>query len=557
MLSLAQPSGKSPSLRQLWRVAGAIALAVAAPADGGAQVTATVAAEARAYDDLARLKALGLIDRYPTGLHPLTRRHIQLLVDAAEVSLGRARLDTVRHELAEELIAGLRARLSLPDPASATRRAASIAGRFDAATLGVVWADSPDRSIVGPGMTAMDALVNPLLNGRGGRRYAHGTTAELELAASAEIGRHLAVVARPRLAHLDPSLGTGSTQTEWRELNVSAGMGNTRLTVGRSALRVGQGLAGGLFASHNSPALDMVQLRTEMPGALPGALRRLGPMHGMVFLADLGPDQHFPHARLAGWKVAALPTSDLEIGVSVLVETGGEGAPTAGLGERIVDLFPIIDVLLYQDRDLLFSNKLAGMDVRWGLPGSGVELYADAMFDDFDIRRIRSSLWEDAGLLAGISLPAAGPEARLRLDAEYQHTGLRFYEHGQFRSGVTFRQTIIGIPLGPRGSAAIARAAWRARSGGQFGVTLATESRSDDQYTTRVNGPDDSGWRFVKTEDRPEERRSRLLLQWETPSSDAWRLQVEAGIEHSLNHGFVDGARRTNLLLGASLASGF
>jgi hypothetical protein len=152
------------------------------------------------------------------------------------------------------------------------------------------------------------------------------------------------------------------------------------------------------------------------------------------------------------------PWTRFELGVAVLVQTGGNGAPPATFIERVVDLFPAIDALAPQHADLLFSNKIAGGNLRLRFPElSGLDVYYELAVDDFDGRRLRSSMVDDAGHLLGARI-AVG-EAVLR--GEWHRTALRLYEHAQFVSGMTYRQRLLGSPLGPHRAPAMA--AWNGR----------------------------------------------------------------------------------------------
>lgn len=539
---------------------GALAVLTAALSvhEARAQVTAPVPLEARAYDQLARLRALGLLDLLPAGQRPYSRRFVAHLVAEGWNNLPRLAPADQRRAVAERLLTELSTRYGVsPTRSASVRMPPGFASRLDGSLADGTWLESPPRPIAGAGMTFMDASINPLVDARGGRRFANGFTASMEFAASAELGGHLAVSAQPRVAATSARGGDAGALTEIRRLALAVGAANVELSAGRMPLQLGQGIHGGLLASMNAPALDMLHVGNDLPAYMPGFLRRMGPVRGQLFIADLGPEQNHPHARLAGWKVSLWPMRSLEIGVSVLAQTGGDGAPGATFGERVVDLLPLVDVLLFQDRDLLFSNKLAGVDARWR-HGSGMDLYADAMVDDFDIRRVRSSLWEDAGLVAGLVLPPLGPRASVRVEAEVQHTGLRFYEHAQFSSGVTFRQTLIGLPLGPRGDAVAARLGWETSPDIEWTGALAVEQRSEDQYMTTSTGPDDSGFRFVKVEDRPEERRIRALLGLRRRiGAGGLRIEAEGGGEHVRNAAFADGASRTNYMGRIAVVSGF
>src|SRR5262249_51198573 len=122
-----------------------------------------------------------------------------------------------------------------------------------------------------------------------------------------------------------------------------------------------------------------------------------------AFVADLGTAQFHPHAKLAGYHVAALPAPNVEIGVEVIDAMGGHGGQPASFGDRVLDSIPIFDVLR-ANSDFQFSNKMAGADFHWRVPSwRGFELYAEGAIDDFDARRLESVLLEDGGYLAGLS----------------------------------------------------------------------------------------------------------------------------------------------------------
>lgn len=541
-----------------------VATAAAAWVPLPAQATADIPFEAEAYGQLDRLRGLGVVDHYVKGHRQLSRLHVQRLVGAAWARLPTLDATPRRRAAAAGILRQLGDRYGVAVPpwadtvgASMARRAGDAA-RVDGASVSGIHLSSPPLVLPGAGMTAIDALVNPLSDGRGGRRIGDGTTAAAELGASAELGAWAAAAVHPRAIVVNHRGGATRTALDLLAAYLTAGAGNARLTAGRVPVGYGQGMDGGLLASHNAPGLDMIQLRSDLPAQLPGFMRRIGPMHGALFLADLGPAQNFPHSKLAGWKVSVMPSPNIELGVSVATHTAGSGAPPASLGERIVDLLPLIDVLLYQDRDLLFSNKLAGVDARWRHARSGTEVYLDMMLDDFDVRRVGSSLWEDAGYVAGVSMPALGSAAQLRIDAEVQHTGLRFYEHVQFTSGITSEQRIIGLPLGPQGNALVTRASWTSPDGSRLSLLAVAEQRSGDQWVTRVTGSDDSGFRFVRTQDEPEERRLRSVVEWTAPlARRGLRMAVSGGLERASNHAFSAGVSRTNALAAISIISGF
>lgn len=425
---------------------------------------------------------------------------------------------------------------------------------IDGAELGIELLNSPPRAIGDVGLGAIDADVNPLGQLRGGRSYGRATVSG-ELAGHATISPHVAFAAHLRSVTGDEGAARSEPDVAVQALTIRAGMRNVFVQAGRQPIAYGQGIWGGPFATRNAPGLDMIRVGNDLPARLPWVLARLGPARGAFFVADLGHDQHFPHTKLAGWKMSFLPTASLEVGASLLSQQAGRGAPSARFHERVIDVLTIIDVVFLQDRDLLFSNKLAGLDVRWR--GAAIELYFDGMVDDFDVRRLMKSLWEDAGYATGFALPELGRDGAVRVEAEFQHTGLRYYQHAQFQSGVTARGHIIGLPIGPRADGLLARVQVDRGTGAQAWVTGAVERRSDDRYMTAF-GENDAGFRFVKTLDLPEEMRVRLVAGGGREVGEGGlRLEAQAGIEHVANDRFVAGASRLNTSLRLALVSGF
>src|SRR5213075_2244052 len=223
---------------------------------------------------------------------------------------------------------------------------------------------------------------------------------------------------------------------------------NGALRAGLDEMRWGQSPAGAMFGSGNAAALPAITIGTDTPVTLPWLFRLAGPFRITGMLADLGAGQTPRHDKLAGWQASIEPWSRFELGVSVLAQTGGVGSPPASFLERFVDLFPVIDALAPQHADLQISNKLAGGNLRLRFPElSGLDLYYELQIDDFDARRLRSSLVEDAGHLLGLRLPLLVGGRQLAWRAEWQRTSLRLYEHAQFISGVTYHTRLIGNPL--------------------------------------------------------------------------------------------------------------
>ncbi len=515
--------------------ATAAAAMIASAAHG--QATPHVEPGARVYADIEWLTGAGLIDTIIVGARPYSAREIVRLLSEARRNLDR---NASAREWAEGVIAA-----DLDRYESRANRA------VDVARAELVALDSPYRGIPADSNGSIDAVVNPLTAYREGRPIADGATATLETEHSARIGPHLALFLDPRFTVRSARGGQNVNTVRLQSGGINVLLGNLLLEAGRDYALFGQSPTGGLLLSRNALPLDMLRLANDRPAALPWWFRYLGPLRGTLFVADLGSgSQTHAHARLVGYHLAARPHPRLELGLEVLDETGGNGAPPASFADRVADAIPLIDVAFRPNSDFQFSNKLAGADFRWSVPRlAGFELYAEGAVDDFDARRLRSSLLEDGGYIAGMSFACILQCGRAGVRAEYHQTGIRYYTHTDFPSGVQQNSVLVGDPLGPRGVGGYLSVDGDLNALGAVTLSGAYEVRSGNRYASSVGGKQDAGFHFVQVEHHPGEHRARALVTWTSPARGSRSaLEVTIGLERVSNFLFVSGRDRTNAL---------
>jgi hypothetical protein len=498
-----------------------------------AQASPFVPLGAPVYRDIDLLTSAGLIDTLAGAARPYTRREIRRL-------LAEARRKTSERgssmEWAERVVERDLARYS------------GDHRTIDYAAVDLALTDSPDRPAPSDFNGSIDAAINPLAAGRGGRPIADGATLGVETMHSLSLGRHVALALSPRLTleHRRTG-GDGFTGGRLQSASATFLFGNLVAEAGRDYVAFGPSPAGGLLLSTSAPSLDMLRVSTQRPAALPWVLRHLGPASGMLVVADLGRDRQIhPHAKLVGYHMAIAPHRNLELGVSVIDETGGQGAPPASFADRVVDAIPIVDAWR-TGSDFQFSNKLAGGDARWRMPSwAGLEVYAEGDLDDLDIRRLRSSLLQDGGLIAGASLDCLVECGRLAATLEYHQTGIRYYTHTEFGSGIQAHGIMLGDPLGPRGIGGYATLEGEVGGMGRLALSSAYEVRSGNRYGSAGQGSHSADFHFVLIERRPAERRTRLVATWTARMPGARAdLVVSGGAERILNFNFAGAARTT------------
>ena len=547
-----------PGFLRVLRGLRALVLAVLLAPHARAQATRLVDPLDPVYIDVDRLAAAGLLRTYGAGKRPQSRDQIARWLKEAEATLagtgassGRPLGGNLRGFLAE-IIERARDRIGVRGDSTSGAQAVARSASFPSVvSLDVTGTNSPTREVPNSnGLGEIRALINPLLANRQGRRAGRGTSALLETRHELE-SDHLAVVVVPQLS-MESDAGSPHWNGGLQELQLRVLFGNAAIDVGREYLIWGQGRHGGLLGSENAPPLDQVRLTTERAFRPPWIFHHLGPTTLSLFYADLGAKQNFPHAYLVGYKATVSPWRPLELGATVYTKSGGRGSPPASISARILDAIPFLDANFFGGKFgtrgyFQFSDRYAGLDGRLRVPSAvGAQLYGEVLLNDFDVRRITSVLWEDAGHVLGLSLPFLLDGGRLGATLELHHTGIRYYEHEQFTSGQTVRGLLVGDPLGPDAAAAYAAVDWDVSSRQRLSVEGAFERRSNDQYAFLT--PPAFGFRV--TEVRPKEERTRLLATWRTrPQQGRFGFLAQLGYERAQNFAFVAGARK-NAMLG-------
>jgi hypothetical protein len=533
MIGTARTGGCKSFIINRWALAS-IVLALAARV-ALAQASPRIAPGARVYADIDHLASAGLIDTIGYGARPFSQREIVRLLNEARRNLDQ--------------IVGARSWAEAIVDADLARYAPREPRAIDAARVEVVYLDSPFRIIPPDSNGAISATINPLASYRGGRPLANNTTTSLETYHSAALGSHLSLSVNPRFTALIGQHGGRDEQLRLQSGGANLLFGNLAIDVGRDYALFSQAPTGGLLLSENAPALDMVRIGTDRPAGLPWLLRYLGPLQATLFVADLGTlNQVHPHSKLIGYHVEAHPHRFFEFGVEVIDETGGNGAPPASFADRAADAFPIIDVAFRPNSDFLFSNKLAGVDFHFRAPAlAGLDVYTEGVVDDFDTRRFHSTIFQDGGGIAGISLNCIVECGRFGVRAEYHQTGIRYYTHTDFPSGIQENGAILGDPLGPRGLGGYVTLDGESSRLGAIALTGAYEVRSGNRYAALVGDASNNGFRFVQIEHHPGEHRSRALMTW-TPTARTSHatLRVSIGVEQVTNFAFVEGRNRTD-----------
>ena len=136
---------------------------------------------------------------------------------------------------------------------------------------------------------------------------------------------------------------------------------------------------------------------------------------------------------------------------------------------------------------MAISNRFAGFDFRWRLPGAKApQIYASLVFDDLGkFNQLGRVFGQDASYVTGVFLPQPFGKLQSSVRLEYREAGIRFYQHDPFSSGLTIDGIITGDNLGPNGRGGYLEFDTMTKLAGRLKLELAWEERSDDQYVVR------------------------------------------------------------------------
>lgn len=496
----------------------------------GAQSAATLPASSDVYRRLEAVSAFFPVSGFHIGQRPLSRREVERLTGRFQAAIDSSPIAGAKRAWARREMEMLHGALGANrDSAAAVVRASVFQEMFVS--------DARTERVDSNGLGQIDVVRHAFGGQRHGWPAPAGGIATAAPTLAVGRGRQFALVLQPRFS---ASVRRGAASAMEGRLHrgyARAIYRNATILLGSDELLWGQSEVGSIWISENAPPLMAVQFGMDSAVSLPWLFRIAGPVRLTGLVADLGRDQDPPHTKLAAWQVIMQPWPRFEIAVAVLAQQGGKGGPPASLATRIIDLLPIIDALAPQRADIAVSNKLAGGNLRLRFPElSGLDVFYEMHLDDFDLRRFRSTVVDDVSHAVGLRLPLMLRDGQLVLRTELHNTGLRVYQHFQFRSGVTHRERLIGSPLGPNGKGFYLGIAWEPTALTRYTLHAADELRDPSLYASTASGPRDEGFRFIRITDDPNLRARRLSGSVER-SGGSGTLRLDAGVNRAWRTG--------------------
>ncbi|MDF1527249.1 MAG: capsule assembly Wzi family protein [bacterium] len=463
------------------------------------------------YRSLDLLTSQGLLRSHLAGTRPITWAELHRLVEEAK---GRLK---VLEEEDREVISAARAVLkelekSIYDRFTGSVRAGSGSTYAAVHDPGIEFEYlNGDPSGI-PGIKASQAA---LVYNNGGIDPDEGLSVSLMAEMSTGSG--------PFYLQLYPRFTTSEEDREFihrGSLRVG-GLAGLELNIARESLWWGQGAHGGLYLTNNTSPLPMVSLSTPHPSTLPWIFRYLGPFRFELFVSELEEDRAVPEPYFMGLRTNFRPFYALEIGLSNMVMTGGEGRPEVSFGDLFKIFFGGNDVA--GDR----SNNIAGIDLRLNLPGW--QFYLEFGGED-EAGGLPSKM---AGM-AGFYFPGLPGSLDLRLEyADLAYTkeiAEVWYRHGTYTDGYTYDGRILGHHVGGGGRDLFMEMGFGAGERGRGRVGVDFEQRG------------------LHTQPAVEHH-AQLSAGWEGllgPADGDWTLKLDMALDWISNKDYSAGEDRIN-----------
>jgi hypothetical protein len=253
----------------------------------------------------------------------------------------------------------------------------------------------------------------------------------------------------------------GNAQLGHHEVLVKLTFGNFLLRVGRQHFQWGfQAEKSSLLFGRNHAPLTAIRIGNPHPIILPWTLRYLGPFQYEFMFSRLETNRTIPNPYLFAGRISLKPHQRLELGITRGLMFGGNGAPDFFFLEPIIEFLGIrprekrIFMIPYGDPGDSFANNFMSIDINWDLPTSfPMKVFLEIYQED----PLAFEVWEDTAVRLGFWLPRIGSKPLWQIFGEASLITDGIYGHGDFRSGLTFHNIMLGSGLGPKSIGAYSR----------------------------------------------------------------------------------------------------
>ncbi len=163
---------------------------------------------------------------------------------------------------------------------------------------------------------------------------------------------------------------------------VGINLAGWEFSFGKQSLWWGPDVGGAFLFSDNAEPIYMFRASRVVPFALPGILRRLGPVKIDAFFGKLSGNEFPPRPLIHGEKITLKPTPNLELGFSRTAELGGVGRPLTFLS--LFRSYTMFTSGAGEPANQTPGKRTGGFDASYRAPflRNWLTIYGDSLSDD-------------------------------------------------------------------------------------------------------------------------------------------------------------------------------
>jgi capsule assembly protein Wzi len=509
----------------------------------------TVPIEDPVYRQIDKLAAFGLITSMIEGQRPYVRSEIGRLIAEAlqnypkfeegfrgnSGSDAKLYVDRILEGLKAEYHEELVQREVLPGEPPRIQGQLLDQLRFDLLYLD----EDPSLVPIENGLGGIRAFLLPLVEERGGRHYAKGTNLAFETTHWVRLGKYFSLQAQPRYQMQVLKGADGENKVFIQRLNGRFTWNKLDLEIGRDSLNWGASSLGGLAFSNNARPLDFAKLSSISPFRYPFFFKKIGVNEWSLVVANLGPEQHFPHSWLVAYKNSNRGSPYFELGFGMTLVMGGEGAPPLSFGQSFLEFWGGSQGA----GNGAHSNRNFDLELKGRIPKlRGTELYSEFHFEDWDWQP--SVLFAyDISYLVGAYLPRLNNSGTLDLRLEYHRLSPRYSRSPVFTDGMTENNFIVGDPLGPASFGVTAEVNYDLNPKTLLTFGFRYSQRSNSLYQQQLDGTDLTGIHKIVNGVNESRVRGRVSCRHQFNRHLVGTLGM--GFEQVQNFNFTEGVDKT------------
>jgi hypothetical protein len=470
------------------------------------------------YTYLDKLDGLGLLNDIQTGTKPYTRIQVARWVkQMKESATYEPQLPTYAKTLLNKLEVEFHYELGLLDGAD-SQHLLQIKE--------LIW----NNDYYQGGLLEQHRTLShyqPLYTNQNGYRLEEGINTIFSAELNGQAFNYLCFSLEPRLSYDENNNSSADLTSGY----LVTGLGNTRIQLGKDSMWWGPGRWGNLSLTNNIEALTAYKISNIDPIPLEGLFKIFGRMNASFFYANLSNKRNdVRDPSFVGFRMESIPNSNFTFGGSMNSIVGGDGHEI-----RWGDIGNYLNQKNATTNESEKWDSIAGLDFRWRLPWSGIQVYG-ALYGEDEAGKVVPWFYRNA-YICGFYIPRFTADGSWDLQVEAVSTMNWWYWHYLYTDGYVEQDQIIGDAMGYNADRYSAQVSHYFGNGSQLAFFLEhLVMDKDEDYPQTVNS---------------------FMIKYQLELAECLNLSTTIGVADISHLNYQAGQNNQNYLLSFKLTKRF